>query len=451
MRIIDILRKDLKIILSDKKSLASMILMPVIISSILSFALSGSFGGGVSGNTSQFQIAIVKEYDDNEQVDKIHRGLTSSLIAGSFDDEQRSEIVENALDLDIEEIFFEQFLGNEELKKVVSYRVEDRESAMELIRNRDVAAVVILPEDFIYDMTINLTTPFRNIVDIQVIGNTDYIIGSEVAESIMSGFADMTSSMIIGKNIFIETALSKGANENAFEDIDIIIDNISGIMDNSGANVDYIQLEGKTPVNSFQYYAVAMTTMFILYAAGYGSRTLLEEKDNITYQRMIIAGTPQWKIASGKFFMMFIFAFLQILVMVTYSSLVLNVNWGNLINVVIVSLFIIFSVAGLGTMIAAATFKAGNYKMASVFDNLIIQIMALIGGSFIPLEVLPRFIQNLSFLSINGIALKSYLRIMMGYDLGSVVSYISALLGLGIVFIAIAIFILKRKEGLRHA
>tara|TARA_B100000965_G_C19126405_1_gene555555 strand:+ start:18 stop:353 length:336 start_codon:yes stop_codon:yes gene_type:complete len=109
------------------------------------------------------------------------------------------------------------------------------------------------------------------------------------------------------------------------------------------------------------------------------------------------------------------------------------------------------SVAGLGTMIAAATFKAGNYKMSIAFDSVIIQIMALIGGSFIPFEVLPKFMQKLSILSINGIALKSYLKNMMGYGLGEVKIYLSVLLGLGIVFISIAVFILKWKEGLRHA
>lgn len=451
MRITDILRKDLKIILSDRKALATMILMPVIICSILSFALNGMFTGSDNDNISKFHIAIVKSYDTNDELIKIKESLTGGLMGQNIDDNQKDELVKAAVDLDIEDIFFNKFLGNEELKKLVDYRIEDRETAMELVKNKEVAAVVVLPENFLHDMTINIITPFRNIVDIQVIGNPEYTIGSQVAEGIISGFADMTSAMVIGKNVFVETTLGEGIGETAFEDIEIIIENISDTMENSGVNVDYIRLEGKETVNSFQYYAAAMSTMFILFAAGYGSRTLLEEKDNITYQRMTIAGTPQWEIAAGKFFMIFTFAFLQITIMVIYSTIVLKVSWGNLVNVAIISLCTMFSVAGLGTMIAAATFKAGNYKMAVVFDSVIIQIMALIGGSFVPFEALPKFMQKLSILSINGIALKSYLKIMMGYELGESKIYLLVLLGLGTIFISIAVFILRWKEGLRHA
>jgi len=102
-------------------------------------------------------------------------------------------------------------------------------------------------------------------------------------------------------------------------------------------------------------------------------------------------------------------------------------------------------------MVAAATFKAGNYKMSTVFDGVLVQVMALIGESFIPFEILPRFIQKLSFLSVNGVALKSYLKVMMGYDIGAVKIYLLILLGLGTAFIVTAVAILRWKEGAQHA
>lgn len=451
MKIMDMLRKDLKIILSDKKALAIMICMPIILSTILSFALSGSFMSSSYENISKFHVAIVKSYDINEDKDRFNHSLTNSIIGENLGDKDRDNLSKAFDELNIEEIFFDKFLGNDELKKIVDYRLENEETAMKLLENKKIAAVVILPKDFIYDMTINFLTPFRNKVNIKVIGNPEYTIGTQVAEGIMTGFADMTSSMIIGKNVFIETALGEGMDQTAFQDIEPIVNKLSDTIKNTGVNIDYIKLEGKKPVSSFQYYAAAMGTMFMLFAASYGSRTLLEEKDNITYQRMIIAGTSKWKIAAGKFFMVFIFALLQMTIMILYSSLVFKVSWGNIGMVAIINLCTMFSVAGLGTMIAAATFKAGNYKMATVFDSVIIQIMALVGGSFVPFEMLPKFMQKLSILSINGIALKSYLKSMMGYSIGEIKIYLLVLLGLGIVFNFVAVFILKWQGGNAHA
>lgn len=451
MRILDILIKDLKIIISDKKALATMIFMPIILSTILSFALSGSFMDMGDENITKFHIAIVKKYDINEDLYKVNNSLTKGMIGQNLNNKEKDDLIDATQELNIEEIFFEKFLGNDELKKIIEYRVEDEETGISLLKNKKVAAVIILPENFLYDMTINFATPFRNKVGIKVIGNPEYTIGSQVVEGVMTGFVDMISSMIIGKNVFIEAAFEEGIGETAFKDMETIINETAKNIENTGVNIDYLKLDGRIPISSFQYYAAAMGTMFMLFAASYGSRTLLEEKDNITYQRMIIAGTSKWKIAAGKFFMVFIFALLQMTIMILYSSLIFKVSWGNIGMVAIINLCTMFSVAGLGTMIAAATFKAGNYKMATVFDSVIIQVMALIGGSFVPFEMLPKFMQKLSILSINGIALKSYLKSMMGYSIGEIKIYLLVLLGLGIVFNFVAVFILKWQGGKAHA
>lgn len=451
MRIMDMLRKDLKIILSDRKALATMIFMPIILSTILSFALSGSFMDTDDGNISKFHLAIVKKYDINEDMDKINNAFTKGLIGENLNHNDRNDLMKAARELNIEELFFDKFLGTDELKKIIDYRVEDEETAIKLLNDKKIAAVIILPENFIHDMTINFITPFRNKVSINVVANPEYTMGGQVAEGVMSGFTDRISSIIIAKNVFIEAGLEEDRGKTVFKDIEIIVDEIKNNIENMGANIDYIQLEGKKPISSFGYYAAAMATMFMLFAASYGSRTLLEEKDNITYQRMIIAGTSKWKIAAGKFFMVFVFSLLQMTIMILYSSLVFNVSWGNLGLVVMISICTMFAIAGLGTMIAAATLKAGNYKMSIVFDSIIIQVMALIGGSFVPFEMLPKFMQKLSILSINGIALKSYLKSMMGYGIGEVKIYLLVLIGLGIVFNSMAVYILKWKEGAKYA
>ena len=63
MKIISIIIKDLKVMFSDKKALAIMILMPMILTAILSMALKGSFSAGSDSDFQPVDIAVVKLYD----------------------------------------------------------------------------------------------------------------------------------------------------------------------------------------------------------------------------------------------------------------------------------------------------------------------------------------------------------------------------------------------------
>jgi len=188
-------------------------------------------------------------------------------------------------------------------------------------------------------------------------------------------------------------------------------------------------------------------TMFILFAAGQGGRMLLEEKDNLTYQRMSVAGVSKPEILSGKFITVFIIALFQIAVMIIFSDLALKVEWGDPAAVLLISITAAFAVAGLGTFIGAMTYRAGNYKMANAFENVIIQVMALLGGSFFPLDVMPEIMQKLSFLSLNGVALKAYLKILTGYHTEDILTNLLMLGASGAIFILLAVTVLKGEGG----
>jgi len=178
---------------------------------------------------------------------------------------------------------------------------------------------------------------------------------------------------------------------------------------------------------------------------------LLEEKDDKTFQRMTIAGVSRFKILTGKFFTIFLIAIIQIFVMILFSHLALKVEWGDISLVISVSVAAAFTVAGLGSFIAALTYKSNNYKMANIFESAIIQGMALLGGSFFPVDVMPAAVQKFSFLSISGIALKAYLKVMLGFTSFDVIHYIFILAGLGVLFTLFAVLTLREKEMDIHA
>jgi len=443
------IRKDLKILLSDKKALMIILLMPILLMTILSFALKGLFAD--DWEAGKVNIAVVKRYDAAGDEKRFQDALHNGLLARGMGQDAAEKLASAGKDTDPERIFFEEFLGSEEVSDILNYRVESEEKARALLESGEVSAIVILPEYYLYDMKVNLLTPFRNEVDISILTNPEATVNGQIVRSVIQAYSDSMSSAVIGKNALIESVMANDLGIGSFEGMETVMTGIMDALEAVKVEVQDIPLEGTKPISSADYYAAAMLTMFILFAAGHGGRMLLEEKENFTYQRMMAAGTSKLGILAGKFLVVFFIALLQIMVMTVFSRFALKVVWGDPIPVVLVGFTATLAVAGIGAAVAAATYRAGNYKMANIFETGVIQTMALLGGSFFPIDILPAAFQKLSVLSLNGIALKAYQKTMMGYGMEAVLGYAGILTGIGLVFAIIAVFILQGKGGAAHA
>lgn len=438
MKVLSIIIKDIKTILSDRQALIITMLMPLILMTILSMALKGSFvtsDGSDGMEIDRKNIAVVKLYneaDDNRIFEKTFEKMLDRPVEGT--------------DLNPEEIFFEDFLGSQEVAELISYSIEEETTAREMLDDGRVVAVVLLPDKFIYDMKINLLTPFRNNVNIKILTHADKAMSGEIVKSIIKAYADTMSSLIIGKNVLIESIAANDLGDGGFDNMEEIMEGMTSLMEGISINIENVKVEGKKGVTSAEYYAVAMMSMFSLFAAGQGGRMLLEEKDNQTYQRMVIADISKTHVLTGKFFTIFLIASIQILIMVLFSYLALKVKWRDFSSLLAVGLTSAFAVAGLGIFIGSLTYFMGNYKIANTFENVIVQLMALLGGSFFPLDLLPDFIQKFSFISLNGVALKAFLKIIIGYGFSDIAGHILTLALTGSLLTVLGIIIFN-KEG----
>ena len=436
MKVLSIIIKDFKTILSDKQAIILTMLMPIILMTILSLALKGSFISSNSLEIERINIAVVKKYNENSDNIMFEKTLKKVL-----------DIIPDNLEVNPDKIFFEDFLESKEVSKLLKYTVAGEKDAMELLNKGEVAAVVVLPDKFLYNMKINLITPFRNNVEIKVLTHADKNMAGEIVTSVMEAYADSMSSVIIGKNVLIESVSANDLGQSGYDNMEEIMEGMSSLMKGISINIENTVVEGRESVTSSEYYAVAMMSMFILFAAGQGGRMLLEEKDNQTYQRMVIADISKTHILAGKFFTVFLIASVQILIMIAFSYFALKVKWKDFSSIFIISITSAFAVAGLGILIGSLTYSMGNYKLTNAFENIIIQIMALLGGSFFPLDLLPDAIQKLGFLSLNGVALKAFLKILLGCSIRDISKNILTLAITGTMFTILALIIFNKEES----
>ncbi|HOE57552.1 MAG TPA: hypothetical protein PLI20_08185, partial [Bacillota bacterium] len=277
MKVISIVKKDLKTILSDKKAMAIIIVMPLILILILSSALKGTIMGIGAGDMTRIDIAVVRQYDKHRDLKIFGEVLSNGFIARGMGKDLGEDLRASGDDVDPEEIFFTDFLGSKEVSKIIGYRIEEEDKALELLGSGEISAVVLLPDEFIYDMKINLLTPFRNNVDIKVLTHPDRTISGQVVKSVMEAYSDAMSSIIIGKNVLIETAMAHDLGGDGFKGMKDAMEGISSAMENIKIDIGDVIVEGRKSIGSFDYYSVAMMTMFILFAASHGGRMLLEE------------------------------------------------------------------------------------------------------------------------------------------------------------------------------
>ncbi len=438
MKTWNIVKKDVVILLSDRKALAVLILMPVILMTILGAGLSSSFDTGTMAQ--QFKIGIVREYAV-QGIDEIIEDLPFS---------DQMDIDPETVDLDIEKILFEEVLDSEEIQEIFTYEFYTLEEGIQAVEGGEISNLVIFPEDFLKNTYINLITPFRNEVTLEVLVNPDRYIDTQITQAVFGGFEGYLNQMVAVKNVYTDLVLKSGMGYAALEKLETIYQSLESAGDQN-TSVTYENIEARRSIDSVEYYAMAMLSMFILFTGGQGGRMMLEEKDQYTFQRMRLSGISKWQIFLGKFVTVFIVGIVQVSIMVIYTSVILKVDWGNYFNLVLVSICALLAVASMGTLISVITLRVGNYKIANVMESFIFQVMAFLGGSFMPLEVLPKAFEKISYLTINGLALKGYLYNMQGYGLEEIGIFMMILLGIAGLFTGVGLLLMRDEKRWKRA
>ncbi|BEP28265.1 ABC transporter permease [Helicovermis profundi] len=431
--------KDIKVIFSDKKALLILILMPIILSTILSFALNGVFNS--DSKILKFNIAVVKEYNNDNVDEQIKQKIENSLFSSK--DEDSFKISDTGLDYNPEDIFFKQFLENDEIKKIMTYKVMDMDKANLLLNNNKISAIIVLPKNFIVDNYINMFTTFRNRVDIRFIKNPSRSISSSIALDILNAYSSTVEDIIVTKNVYIEKGIKYNISNIFASKMNRTL--FSKDSNNFKVNINRVKINGKEAISSFTYYSIGMIAMFILFSASHGSVMLLKEKKELTYSREILAGVKRSTILFSKFFVIYFLTIIQMFFLFMYSSFILKVNFVSIPIVVLIVILAAFAISGFGILLSSIMFKSENYKLVSVLSGFGFQVMALFGGSYLPIEVLPKSIRFISYLPINGLVMKSLLKISNGYGVNDIQNYLYLLVVNGVVFLLLGVLIFNKE------
>ena len=200
-------------------------------------------------------------------------------------------------------------------------------------------------------------------------------------------------------------------------------------------------------INSYTYYTFAELILIILYISTLTSISMYKERFLHTMTRLKVSNTNRFNILVSKIALGIIIGLMQTLVVYIVSTKLLNVNWGdNLTYIMLVLIsFIIFS-SVLGIFISMIFH---NQKTAYTVNNILIIIMGLLGGSYVPIclvksskitsflcNIVPNYWANIALLGLH-------------YNMETKYYIISILisLSLSLIMLIVGNFISKQRVG----
>lgn len=387
MRWLAIGMKDLRVTTRDRGALGILLGMPMILIVILGSAL-----GNLAANIEKIPVAIVN-MDEGD--------VGARITDGFFDDAQLTRL----------------FLAR---------RDRDPIEARAAVERGDLAGALVVPADF----TRRLNTGKPSVLTLYADP------GRQITAVVFRGVAEAVSVRVSAASIAARTSAYylSGVRTRDPAFLGAVIGKAVRSASETGA-LEAVKLEETTAargteVSTLSYYAGAMSVMFIMFGAMFGAFSLIRERDTWTLPRMLTTPATRIDIVGGKMLGVFIVGVAQFAVLFAFTSAI-GVKWGDPLAVALVACTTVAASTGMSILIAAI---AKTVRAVSGVAQIVIQLMAALGGSFFPVAQFPGWLQPLHYLTVNGWAIDGILAAMRGGSALSVLPNAAALLAMGTVF-----------------
>ncbi|MBJ7997239.1 ABC transporter permease [Bacillus mycoides] len=398
MRSFIIAWKDLKIRLIDRRGFMMMLIMPLVLTAILGSALSNVFESG---------------------------GIPKTVIG--YYQEGMDEFAD---------VFQKDVLQSKEIKDDVKVKVvNSREELEDMLKEKKIDVGIVIPNKWSEQVQDGKLKEPKVLID------PSKDIQAKIAESMIRSFSERVQTVAVStKSVVTELAKSQQS------DVAQVAKEVSGSLQTiATASVDNIQRGtiGKKTVAAMQYYAAAMLVMFLLYNITVGAKSVVTEQRTETLARLFSTPTSSFSILFGKFLGTLLFACIQFGIFIVATHFMFHVEWGEDVSqIVVLGISYAICVSGLSMLIAAFIREE---KTADLMGGIGIQILAILGGSMLPIYVFPDTLQTVANIAPNKWALTSFLNIMSGTSWDGLFPVILSLCSAGIISVMIGTLRLRTR------
>ncbi|HEY3344328.1 MAG TPA: ABC transporter permease, partial [Anaerolineaceae bacterium] len=299
--------KDVTLAFRDRAALVLMLLAPFLLTLGLGF-ITGRFSGADSSGVSNIPIVVVNQ--DGGQ-------LGNALV--------------------------ELFASKELTSLVKASQLEDPALARQQVDSDQAAAAIIIPAGFTHSIIpepgSGATGP---LVQIQLITNPTRPTSVGVIKTIVERFISQVEVGQVAGQVAVTQLIGQGLIQpQAAAQIGAEIGTRQG---NTPGQSPAITLQtdtsggGVVTFDALAYMAPGMALMFLMFTVSNGGRSLLAERNQGTLPRLLVTPTRTSQVLGGKLFGIFLTGVAQMLILITASAMLFQLNWGSPLPVLVLVL-----------------------------------------------------------------------------------------------------------------
>lgn len=382
----------------DRQALALLILMPMILIGILGAALNNGFR---SGSIQRFDVLLVNED-------------------------------QGAYGLNLGRILAEQVLGSEPVQELVRVLpAADAAAAREQVAGGAAVAAIRVPPGYTRGQIEGGGPP------LVVWSDPGRPWHGEIVAAIVRQFSDGVQAVALS---FLLGGIEPPALPTAGGGFSPPVG--AGAPDQGQELVRQMQEEigrtmprvvsvpaGTRSVTALEYYAAAMSAMFMVMTALGRAGELIRERQQGTLPRMLVTPTPRAAIIAGQILGSLAILLAQFGVLYLGTRWVYGVQWGPLPAVLALGTAFGLAVTGIGT---AVTAFINDPRAADASIGVVGTLFAALSGGMIPLYAFPPALKAAAHLVPNYWALKGFLDLMSGMGPGAVLQPAAVLAAVGL-------------------
>ena len=337
---------------------------------------------------------------------------------------------------------FEEILRNEESIKIVAMAEDDEDKMRNLVKDTKLSVGLIIPDNFSEKLKV------REQVVIEILKserNSSYFLEELIEKtaeriSIDALAANFTVEKIGERRMVLEEEVLEEEKERiwgeAFVKADAFFEPAPAI------GIEYVVLsvekrEENIPIG-VEASSPGFAVMFVMMGVCFAGVAMVQERHNKTLARLLTTPTEKFFIISGKMLGFFLVGFIQFMILILFGQLVLKVNWGNLpLGVLLLVISYVLSVTGLGTLLSVVVRTSAQ---AGAFAVLISMVTSMLGGAWWPIEIVPKFMQNIARFTPQYWAINGFNKIITrGFGITEILPNFYVLLAISAISLLLAI------------
>ncbi len=341
----------------------------------------------------------------------------------------------------------------------------DENSAKKAVFDGDYQLAIVLPKNLSNDLNKNISLKVENILN--SLGYSEAIAGDENQQK-TTEVAPKTKEI----HFYFDPATNIYFKNDVRNTIDKIIVDIENekiyktFQDQLGADVamkgnqnlitykEILPQKGKEDVkpNSVQHNVPAWALVAMFFICIPLSVNLVKEKNQGTAMRVLSSPTPYFVHVLGKTFTYLLICIIQFLMMLAVGIYLfpylglpsLDIS-GQLGKLIFVSIFAGLAATGFGILIGTI---AETQEQGAPFGATAVIVLAALGGIFVPVFLMPDFMQKIANFSPMNWGLQAYQSIILRRaDLVSVLPNAALLLVFYFITVTIALVYERRKHA----